>query len=168
VKDHRQQKTRDAIQQPFEFHAAFPQGFEGFGLVIQHGLAVKPHLFSDFRGRFLFKKVKAQDRLALAWQFIYLLHDGLEELRFGPLGLQPGLVDAGVEIGQVLLALFPLGAGAKVVNGFIASYDVQPTLDMLVGFLLKLLCFLYPLSMAMALIESSVFRSRSAACSIRW
>jgi hypothetical protein len=161
-----EQKGRNAFREPFQFQPAFPQGFQGFGLVVEHCLTIDAHDTGDLGRTFLLKKIQPQNGPALAGQFLDFLENALQQSGFDPFGLGMRL-DIISQIGHFAAGLPLLGTQAKVVNSLVTDDDVQPSFDVLVGFLLKLRCFLYPLSRATALTESSDSSNRCAARSIR-
>jgi hypothetical protein len=155
--------------------------------VIQDCLTVEAQLAGDLGGGLLFEEIEAEDRLALAGQLFDLVEDTLEDGGFDPLCFMV-VVSLGAQVGDFAMAFALAGAKAEIVDGFVADDDIEPAFDVfhrphpgsgVVQFgegvgdnifrvLLKLRCFLYPLSMAMALMESSDSMSRWAARSIRW
>ena len=101
--------------------------------MIEDGLGTELHDLGYLRGIFLFKEIEAEDGFALAGQLLDLFVDVLEEDGSDPFGLYM-LLDAGFEVGQVVLAFALPGFEPEEVDGFIADDDIEPALYMFDGF----------------------------------
>lgn len=101
--------------------------------MVEDGLRAELHDLGYFGSVLLFKEIKAQDGLALTGQFLDLFMDILQENGPDAFGLDM-FFDAGLEIGEVVLAFALAAFEAKVVDGLIANNDIQPSFDMFEGF----------------------------------